>query len=368
MRVLQIIDSLAAGGKERQFIELLKGLKAKSDIICGAVVMSDVIAYPEFHRLDIETAIMPRRTRYDASLLFRLHTFMRHFQPSVVQSWNSMSTVYSAPLARLAGAKFIDAAVQAAEPNLSLKNRDYFRVKLFLPLAHAVIGNSKAGLAAYRIPDSKAVCIYNGFDPTRLQMVAPPDDVRQSLGITTPFVVGMVASFSARKDYVTFLEAAKIILAQRSDVTFIAVGSGELLEGLKAAYPCERFPLIKFLGGRTDVESIVNIFTIGVLTSNCDVHGEGIANALIECMAAGKPVIATNFGGTGELVEDGVTGYLIDDRDAPALGHRILHLLENPSVARALGERGRRRIEQHFSIQRLTEDHVSLYRDLMTRS
>jgi len=365
MRVLHIIDSLVGGGKERQFVELLKGLKREPDITCHAVVMSDVIEYEEFRRLGLTSTVLPRRSRYDLSIFSRLHAVMRSFHPDIVQSWNSMCSVYAAPLAKLAGTKFIDGFVRAAADNRDLRDPDYFRSRLTLPLTDIVVGNSRAGLAAYSIPSRKGVCIYNGFDPARIGEFAAPETVRRSLGIETPHVVGMVASFSDFKDYDTYFAAAEQLCARRNDVTFVAIGAGPNLGAYQARFPWAQFPRIRLLGRRADVESIVNILTVGALVSNTDTHGEGISNAIMEYMALGKPAVATDCGGNSELIVESETGYLIGTCDVAGLVDRVGRLLDDAALAHALGEAGRRRIADTFGLERMVASYVKLYRSLL---
>jgi glycosyltransferase involved in cell wall biosynthesis len=174
----------------------------------------------------------------------------------------------------------------------------------------------------------------------------------------------MVASFSRFKDYDTYFEAAQRIVAQRDDVTFVAIGAGPRFEEYKAKFPEEQFPRIRLPGRRADVESIVNILSIGVLTSNTDTHGEGISNAIMEYMALGKPVVATDCGGNGELILEGETGYLIANRDTDALCNRLELLLGDAALARRLGEAGRRRIAETFGLERMTASYAALYRSL----
>ncbi len=365
MRVLQVIDSLVSGGKERQFVELLKGLRRESDIACHVVVMSEVIEYEEFHGLDVPTTILPRRRRYDMSIFSRLHAVMRNFRPDIVQSWNSMCSVYAAPLAKIAGAKFVDGFVRAAADNRGLSDPDYFRSRLTLPLTDLVVANSRAGLAAYSIPPRKGMCIYNGFDQSRIAQLTSPEQVRQSLGIETPHIVGMVASFSHFKDYGTYFESARRLCGRRNDVTFLAIGAGPQFGEYQRRFPRVEFARIRLLGQRADVESIVNSLTVGVLTSNTATHGEGISNAVMECMALGKPVVATDCGGNGELILQGETGYLIAGGDAVGLTDRLEKLLDHAALTRRLGEAGRRRIAELFDLQRMTANYVALYRNLL---
>jgi glycosyltransferase involved in cell wall biosynthesis len=95
----------------------------------------------------------------------------------------------------------------------------------------------------------------------------------------------------------------------------------------------------------------MNICHIGVLTTNVKHHGEGISNALMEFMALGKPVIATNFGGSVELIEPGVSGYLIDAFSDEQLSLKILHLLTHESDRLRLGENANTRVREKFSIE-----------------
>lgn len=365
MRVLHIIDSLVAGGKERQFVELLKGLRGHREVRCSAVVLSERIDYPEFRELDVETAIIPRRNRRDFSLYARLHKLMRAHRPDIVQSWNSMCTVYAAPIAKLAGSRFIDGSLRAAPPQVSLRDPDYFRFRLMLPFADRVVSNSCAGLAAYHAPPGKSVCIRNGFDGTRAATAVSGEATRKRLGIHTKFVVGMTAAFTRYKDYGLFLAAAKQMTAVREDVTFVAVGDGPELARFRDALPPTKYPNIKFLGYRPDTDNVAAMFTVGVLLSTT---GEGISNSLMECMALAKPVVATDCSGNRELVEDGQSGFLVANGAVSHLVERLQQLLDDPALAKRLGDRGRERIWSEFSLERMTDSYVRLYREVVGRA
>jgi glycosyltransferase involved in cell wall biosynthesis len=166
----------------------------------------------------------------------------------------------------------------------------------------------------------------------------------------------MVAVFKDHKDYATYLAAAQQVLSRRKDVVFLAVGDGETLEVCKKSVPadCTR---IRFVGASKDVESMVNVFDVGVLAT----HGEGISNSIMEYMALGKPVIASEGGGTCEIVLDGITGFLVPPRDPQALAARICQLLDNQEMSRCMGSAGQRRIEEAFSVDRLTTDTLRFY-------
>ncbi|MGH6877433.1 MAG: glycosyltransferase, partial [Rhizomicrobium sp.] len=131
----------------------------------------------------------------------------------------------------------------------------------------------------------------------------------------------------------------------------------------RAKLPDAQFPRVRILGRRDDIESVVNIFSVGVLTST---NGEGISNAIMEYMALAKPVVATGCDGNGELIVDGETGFLIATRDVAALTDRVERLLDDAALANRMGEAGRRRIAQAFGLERMTAAYATLYRSLVS--
>jgi glycosyltransferase involved in cell wall biosynthesis len=119
-----------------------------------------------------------------------------------------------------------------------------------------------------------------------------------------------------------------------------------------------------FTGLRLDVPAILKEASISVLPS----LSEGLSNVLIESMAAGVPVVATNVGGNPEIVDDGTTGWLVPSRDADALAQAMMKLLSNPETAAQMGDRRRERIERRFSMERAVHDTQQLYTSLLQSS
>jgi glycosyltransferase involved in cell wall biosynthesis len=273
-----------------------------------------------------------------------------------------MCSIYAAPVAKVCGTAFVNGFVRDAPAHMTLWTEGYVRGKLTIPFSDVVVANSRAGLAAYGIPERKGLCIYNGFSPERVSNLKNETELRTILRIATPHIVGMVANFTPRKDYATFVEMACRICRLREDVTFLAIGSGDMLEQVRDSIPTEHSHRIKLLGRRNDIESIVNLFTVGVLTTNSRLHGEGISNAITECMALGKPVVATDDGGTSELVLEGQTGFLVPSHDTGALTDRVLKLLDNAELADRFGAAGRLRVETAFSLDAMRDAYLALYR------
>ena len=362
-KILTITDSFHAGGKERRLLELLKGLTARN-IPCELIVLSKVVTYPELYDLDIKIHFIERKSRQDFTVLPQIYRIIREARPDLVQSWSSMTSVYVFPITQWLNIPFINAIIADAPQYVKPFSQPWIRRKLTFPFSDAIIGNSQAGLKAYRAPVDRSYVMYNGFDFNRIGKITPEAEMRRALNITTDKVIGMVGKFEPRKDYQTYLEAAVRLVAQRPDVTFVAVGDGAMLEEYQQHVQEKSDNRIIFTGHRKDVESIVNILDVGVLTTNHQVHGEGISNALMEYMALGKPVIATTGGGTAELVTDEV-GFVIPPGNVKLLVQKLNTLLDHPARASHMGQQGRQRIETHFNLTRMTDEYVHLYQTLL---
>ncbi len=139
----------------------------------------------------------------------------------------------------------------------------------------------------------------------------------------------------------------------------LCVGAGDDTLYQKLVEP-EFNERIKFLGRQGNVESIINICDIGVLAT----YTEGISNAIMEFMALGKPVIATDGGGSGELIKDGETGFLVKPKSPEELASKIEYLLDNEKLAASMGEKGRARIRKEFSMEKMINSFVGLYRTI----
>ena len=368
MRILLVNDSLIRGGKERRMIELIKGLLGRKDLKVELVLLSDVIDYPEIHDLDIPIHILIRKPKKDPRVAFRIYDIANDFQPNIIHCWSSMSTMFSIYAAKKVAAKLINANIADAPRDLKIWGKQLLRAKLTFPFSDIVLSNSKAGLKAYQAPEKKGRYIYNGFDFNRINRLKKSDEIRTHFKIKTPYVVGMIAAFYDRKDYYTYVEAAISITQQRTDVTFMAIGEGPLLEKCKAMVPAKMKSRILFTGRQNDVESIINIFTVGVLSTNLDVHGEGISNSIMEYMVLHKPVVATVGGGTNEIVFDGKNGFLIPEKSPTVMAEKINYLLDHPDEARAMGEEGRKLVFESFNLKNMTKNYCDLYQELLTSS
>lgn len=354
MKILFFIESLRAGGKERRIIELLKGLSKLPDVSLELALTRRDIHYAEIYQLGIPLHFVERKLiKKDPLVFFKFYRLAMMVQPDIIHVWGNMVAVYAVPTAMRLGVPLINNQITDATgqrpPGISFTFRHSTRI----------IANTKAGLDAYRAPMEKSSVIYNGFNFSRLQTLRPGDEVRTQFSITTPFVVGMVATLSKYKDYPTFIRAAERLLQYRKDVTFLCVGEGDPTT-MRTLISPENTQRIIFTGKQSGVESIMNICDVGVLVSDVKYHAEGISNALLEFMALGKPVIATNAGGSPELVTRD-TGFLVDAYDDEQLADRVTQLLDDTEMRTHMGRKAKLHVKDRFSIEKMIQAFYSEY-------
>ena len=354
-----ILDALPRGGKERRLLQLIKGLKAEH-IHCELVIFSNLIEYEDFYNLDINIHIIKRKVKKDISVFLKFFNLCRKLRPTILHTWESMATVYTIPTVVISGIPLINAMIVDSPQQLRVFSSRWVRSKITFPFSTRIVANSKAGLLAYKAPLDRSLVIRNGFDFKRLDDLMPEEQVRQLFNLGSNKIVGMVAAFSKYKDYRTFLKAAYLLLENKKDLCFICIGDGAELDSIKNSVDSEYKHRIKFLGVQHQVESIVSIFTVGVLST----YTEGISNSIMEYMALAKPVVATDGGGTNELVVENTTGFLVAQNSAAELARKIEQLLDQEALANKMGTAGKNRIHQYFSLKQMTQNYISLYQEI----
>lgn len=346
-------------------LELVRHLTRHTSHHVSLICLSDHVEYDYVYQLPIDFCVLGRKTKKDPSVFFKLLRIIKKQKPDIIHSWSSMANIYSLPIAKMLGVKFITSVIADSPKNLTYRNKAYFRARLVFPFADKITSNSLAGLKAYKAPAQKSICIYNGFDDNRLSSLEEKADLKQQLGIQHETIVGMVAGFETRKDYATFINAARQVLASDPQTVFLLIGDGHLRNEMMQLVPEDQNRNIRFLGKIHNVESYINLFDIAVLCTNTDVHQEGISNAILEYMALQKPVIATEGGGTNEIVVDGKTGFLIPPFNPGILAERMRELIRNPAMRTTMGRNGADRIRDAFSIEKMCTRFYSLYDEVL---
>jgi glycosyltransferase involved in cell wall biosynthesis len=201
-----------------------------------------------------------------------------------------------------------------------------------------------------------------GLDLAPLAGDLPRGALRREAGIPggAP-LVGMVGRLVPIKDVPTFLQAARIVRRRREDARFALVGDGEERPALEAL--CRELALdevVTFFGWRHDLASVYGDLDVVVNAS----RNEGTPVALIEALAAGRPVVATRVGGTPDLLGEGERGRLVPPAEPEALARAVLEILQEAEAARRRAQAGREHVLTRHSLDRLVRDVDALYRGL----
>jgi sugar transferase (PEP-CTERM/EpsH1 system associated) len=219
------------------------------------------------------------------------------------------------------------------------------------------------------VPQARIAQIYNGVDVSRFGRDQAGRSAVQDCPFRDPdlWVIGSIGRMEAVKDPLNliraFIHALQLAPSKRQQMRLVLVGDGTLYSEARSMLQQGGVADLAWLpGARNDVPEILRGLDCFVLPS----LGEGISNTILEAMATGLPVIATDVGGNGELVEAGTTGELVPAADLHALAQRMLAYARDREAARAAGRKGRARIEREFSLEAMVSRYRGLYDRLLS--
>jgi len=212
-----------------------------------------------------------------------------------------------------------------------------------------------------KLPASRLITIHNAIDPQKIKVSRPAGEIRREFGIDghAP-LIGATGRMVAVKAYDLFLKMAQIILESRPDARFMLVGDGPLRKSLQdLSRELNIDDRVIFPGFRDDIIDVMNAFDLFVVSS----FHEGVPMALLEAMALKKVIVSTAVGGINEVIEDGVSGILVEPNSVDDLAGACLRIIENEGLRRELESAAAERIEREFSIDILCARVISLYNE-----
>lgn len=301
---------------------------------------------------------------FDIRIVPRLVKFIKEKKIDIVQTAILPADVYGRISAKLAGVPFISSTIHNIDDYRM--ERKYFLHRAAdrwsMSLATHIVTVSKAVekfISQWPEVRSKITTICNGIDGQKYNVDIDTEIYKAELGLQNKVpTIGVTARLVKQKGLEFLLEAASYVLKGGRQVQFIVVGDGPLkeeLEGLAKKLRIEQN--IFFTGFREDIPQILAILYIFVLPS----LWEGLPLSVIEAMFSSKPAIATNVSGTPEAVVDGETGILIPPKDSKLLAEAIIELLDSPEKRKRMGEKGRQRALDLFSIETMVKKYEEFY-------
>jgi glycosyltransferase involved in cell wall biosynthesis len=362
VRICFLIDELAAAGTETQLLALIRHLDRQRfrPYLCllrGDNPLSRELE-PEgcpvlrlgVHRLLGLTAL---------ARAARFARFLRRERIDVLQFYFPDSSYFGLPAAWLARVPHRLRTRNNVGHWLTPLHRLLGRVlNLFATGTIANCAAASRSLLADERPDPvKVIVLENGVDLARFEAV--PALARRQVGERK--VIGMVANLRPVKGPDVFLQAAARVTQRNRDVLFRVAGEGELrptLEREAARLGLEgRFQMP---GSVAEVPGFLADLDVAVLAS----RSEGMSNAILEYMAAGRAIVATSVGATPDLIEEGTHGLLVPPGDADRLAEAIERLLRDPALAQRLGEAARQRACDRYSREAMVQRFEDYYQRL----
>ena len=373
VNVLYVIDTLKIGGAQHHLLSLVKGLDCQRfrPLVCTLGPATDLSRELDRQGVTVRTLDLANIYGRQARREFpRLVGWIREHDVGLVHTYLPSANIYGSLAARLAGVSAV--ITSRRDMGFSRSKRLGVIEQLFVnPFVQRVMAVCDAvGQKASRewfLHPRKVVTIYNGVDlePALGSAESGASEVGSDLGVLEErSTVTIVASLSPVKAHEVFLAAAARVIRSGSLASFIVVGDGPRLEECRSlAREYEIDDYVQFTGelSRQRTREVLELTDIGVSTSKT----EGMSNALLDFMAQAKPVVASRVGGNPELVDDGRSGLLFPAGDSRALAEALQHLMRDTNLAAEMGRQGQRRIETHFSRERMLREVEALYTEVL---
>lgn len=371
--IAHVLFRLGTGGLENGVVNLINHLpddKYRHAIIC----MTD---YTDFRKRltkdHVEVYCLNKKPGKDFAVYLRLWRLLRTIKPDILHTRN-LSALEAQLSGLLAGVKHRIHGEHGRDiDDVDGTNPRYvFLRKLFRPLVHRYIPMSKDLenwlVRQIQVPHHKITQLYNGVDLNRftLSHEKPLELLPPSFRTPRLKLIGTVGRLDPVKDQITLVAAFIHLLSTypelKDKVRLVLVGAGGLQDKLSSmVQAADLIDWVWFAGDRSDVADLMRTLDIFVLPS----INEGISNTILEAMASGLPVIATDVGGNPELVVDHETGILVPKQNPAAMSDAIKRYLDNPELIIAHGQAGRSCCESVFSLNRMVGDYARVYDGLI---
>lgn len=353
IRALFVVPSLRVGGAEQHVTTLLSRMdpaRFTPSLIC---VGEQGALFQVLPPAGIDAKALYLGKRQAVRAVRELVAEMRRTRPDVVVVNGYSAETVGRIAARIAGVKHVIMWVHNAT---NIQPRGQVRITIDRVLNRWT--NRYFGVAEAQrpyltedlgYPDNKIRIIHNGVDLTQFGGATDRGVLAEfGFGDDDP-VVAIIAAFREEKDHFTFLHAARHVVDEMPNAKFLIVGDGPMRGRLEDLCSELRLtPNVCFAGWRGDVARLLPAIDVFVL---CSVT-ECFPISLLEAMASARPAVCTGVGGIPELIDDGVTGYLVPPKDSRALAAKLLCLLSDPQTADRMGRAARSRVEAEFDLDR----------------
>jgi len=368
MHILHLISSVGLFGAERVAIELSKSLKKTYQ--CEPIIGVIRNAYNPHEEIleeakssGINYAIFQCREQLDLKLVFSIREYIRKNKIDIIHCHGYKSNFYGL------------LASKGQIPSVTTNHNwltSHWKLKIYCILDSlwirffdrivAVSKEVKKDMLRYKIPEEKIRVIDNGIALERFEKVVETKDIKNQLGFEENIrIIGTIGSLGMEKGHVYLLEAARQILDVIKGLKFLIIGDGPLRKQLEEK--SEKLGIrehVIFMGRRKDIPELLMAMDIFVLPS----IKEGLPVALLEAMAAKRPVIATKVGAIPKVIKNRDIGILVKPKDINELRDAVMNLINDPKRMELLAREGLNRVRMDFSADEMCKNYLKLYKGL----
>lgn len=364
MNITHFVESLDRGGLERMVLELVK-YQHRQGHRCQVVCLytSGSLAH-ELDELGIAVTACGKRDGLDLTALARARRMVGDHATEVLHTHNAVAHYQAVlatcglPVRQVINTRHGMGVNRRARRREWLYRRALIRTDTVVTVCEAARNDAiQRGI----VPSAKARVVPNGIHVDAFQTASPRAHERIARQLNLPEntrIIGTVGRLNWTKDQLGLIRAFRQVHEQHADTALVLIGDGELRASLQqGAIDAGVADSVHFLGDRSDVRDLLQGLDMFVLPS----LSEGYSMALLEASAVALPIVATQVGGNGEIVRDGVNGCLVPAGNPGALAQAMLVLLRNPQRATALGQAARAWVERYGSLETMAMRYAQLY-------
>ena len=365
--IARVITWLPRGGIERRLIALLPRLNTPPFRVSLVCIRERGPLADELRQAGVPVSVVPLRSRLDPWGLRALTRWMHEQRVDLVHSHMYRSNVPATIAARLAGVRHVLCQVHNIDTWETRRQQMMDRWLLRWRTAMLAVSNEvkRDIVAKLHCPPEQVRVLYNGIDINEYGSVQPDAQLRHELGIPQGHrLVVMLARLVAQKKHTRFLQALEIIRRELPATRVLLVGDGKLRKELEREVGTRHLGnMVSFTGHRSDIPQILALSDLSVLTSD----REGFSNTIIESLAAGVPVVATDVGGNSEAIVDGECGLIVQPDDLTGLAGALKKVLTEETLRHQMSQAARVRA-QRFSLENMLVETRRLYLELLNES
>jgi glycosyltransferase involved in cell wall biosynthesis len=369
VKVLHVINTLSAGGAELHLLTLCRYLK-KRNVHVVVACLREYVKDSRSLRVDFETEgvrviNVQADSRFDSLLVRKVARVLHSERPDILHTHlpradfaGGFARVFDPDLIWVCSVHAIYSEDWSGRWSLPLFNLLWRRADALLCISHAV----RDWLVGRGMPPDKARVIHYGIETNKFS--ESRRNLRQQWGVNDKAVIGSIGRLEPRKNHECLIAAMPQICQAIPNALLLIAGHDPWGYGATLRRQIDGLGLaehVRLVGFQNDIVSFLNAIDVFAFATN----SEGFGQVLVEAMAMGKPVVASKIPPLTEIVIDGETGLLVERGNPEAFAGAITPLLKDPIERERLGTRGRERVKQFFTAERMCQETISLYDDVM---